>query len=102
MRVADRPIIRVTYLPISHVPPRGGEQALAIPAALARYLKLTSERSYAYVSYAVEDDWPLDLAHVPGSTDKFDYGFVPERFFSALAANFATHLLARPGFIHRR
>ncbi|HLB99017.1 MAG TPA: hypothetical protein VJK90_15195 [Acetobacteraceae bacterium] len=68
---------------------------------MARHLGLTPEQSYLCTSYAVEDDWPFDLAHVPGSTDRFDYGFVPPRLFEAVAADFAVYLTEHPGFIHR-
>jgi hypothetical protein len=95
-----RVITRVTYLPISHVAPRPGEQALAIPPRVAQHLGLTSERSYLYTSYAVEDDWPFDLVHVPGASERFDGGFVPPRLFAAIAADFAAYLAAHPGFIH--
>jgi hypothetical protein len=91
---------RVTYLPISHVAPRRDEQAIVIPPRVAQHLGLTSERSYLYTSYAVEDDWPFDLAHVAGSSDRFDYGFIPPRLFTAVAADFAVYLAAHPGFIH--
>ena len=95
-----RVTIRVTYLPISHVAPRRGEQAIVIPPRVAQHLGLTSDRSYLYTSYAVEDDWPFDLAHVSRSNDRFDYGFVPPRLFTAVAADFAAYLAAHPGFIH--
>jgi hypothetical protein len=95
-----RVTVRVTYLPISHVAPRPDEQAIAIPSRVAQHLGLTSERSYLYTSYAVEDDWPFDLAHVPGSSDRFDYGFVPPRLFDLVAAQFAAYLAIHPGFIH--
>jgi hypothetical protein len=93
---------RVTYLPISHVAARLDEQSIAIPPRVAHHLGLTSERSYLYTSYAVEDDWPFDLAQVPGTNDRFDYGFVPPRLFAAVAADFAAYLVAHPGFIHTR
>jgi hypothetical protein len=96
-----RAVARVTYLPISHVAPRGGEQAIPIPPQVAAHLRLTAERSYLYTSYAVEDDWPFDLAHVPGSSDRFDYGFVPPRLFGIVAADFAKYLSAHPRFVHR-
>jgi hypothetical protein len=68
---------------------------------VAGHLGLTSERSYLYTSYAVEDDWPFDLAHVPGSNDRFDCGFVPPRLFEAVAADFVVYLAEHPGFIHK-
>jgi hypothetical protein len=97
-----RQVIRVTYLPISHVAPRRGEDAIIIPPRVAQHLGLTSQRSYLYTSYAVEDDWPFDLAHVPGTRDRFDYGFVPPRLFQAVAADFAAYLAAHPAHVHRR
>jgi len=96
-----RSVLRVTYLPISHAPPRGTERAIPVPPRVAVHLGLTAERSYLYTSYAVEDDWPFDLAHVPGTADRFDYGVVPPRFFALVAAEFRAHLAERPGFIHR-
>ncbi len=68
-----RSVVRVTYLSISHVAPRGVERAVSLPPRVALHLGLTSERSYLYTSYAVEDDWPFDVTHVPGSADRFDY-----------------------------
>jgi hypothetical protein len=91
---------RVTYLPVSHIAPRRDEQAIEVPPRVAQHLGLTARRSYLYTSYAVEDDWPFDVAHVPGSSDRFDYGFVPPRLFEAVAADFAAYLAAHPGFVH--
>ena len=96
-----RVVTRVTWLPISHVAPRADERAIAIPPRVATHLGLTAERSYLCTSYAVEDDWPFDLAHVPGSSDRFDHGFVPPRLFAAVAADFSAFLAAHPGFVHR-
>ena len=97
-----RLIIRVTYLPISHVAPRRGEQAIAVPPRVAQHLGLSSQQSYLCTSYAVEDDWPFDLVHVPGTRDRFDYGFVPPRLFQAVATDFAAYLAAHPAVVHRR
>lgn len=90
-----RGVTRVTYLPVSHVSPRRDEQAIEVPPQVATHLGLTSDRSYLYTSYSVEDDWPFDLARVPGSADRFDYGFVPPRLFEAVARDFANYLAAR-------
>ena len=96
-----RTVLRVTYLPISHIAPRGAERAITIPARVVRHLGLTSDTSYLYTSYAVEDDWPFDLAHLPGSDDRFDYGFVPLHLFEAAATGFAAYLREHPGFVHK-
>jgi hypothetical protein len=99
---AGRPALRVTWLPISHVAPREGEQALVIPPRVAAHLGLTWERSWLYTSYAAEDDWPFDLAKIPGSPDRFDHGFIPPRLFDAVAALFRAHLRAHPSFVQQR
>jgi hypothetical protein len=96
--LAGRSVVRVTYLPISHVAPRSDEHGIAIPTRVARHLGLTSQRSFIYTSYAVEDDWPFDVAHVPGASDRFDYGFVPPRLFEAIAGDFRGYLDAHPDF----
>nr|WP_294525085.1 hypothetical protein [uncultured Rhodopila sp.] len=36
--LAGRTVVRVTYLPISHVAPRANEQGIAIPPRVARHL----------------------------------------------------------------
>jgi hypothetical protein len=95
-----RVIIRVTYLPISHVAPRPHEQTIAIPPGVARHLGLGAERAHLHTSYAVTDDWPFDLAFVPGKAGRFDYGFIPPRLFDAVTADFAAWRAAHPGFIH--
>ncbi|RAI58289.1 hypothetical protein [Roseicella frigidaeris] len=97
-----RLVTRVTYLPISHVAPRAGEQAIPIPPRVARHLGLTHQASYLYTSYAVEDDWPFDLEPVPGSDGSFEYGLIPPRLFAAVAADFASYLAANPRSVHRR
>ncbi len=99
--LAGQSPLRVTYLPISHVAPRRDEQAIAVPPRVAAHLGLTAERSWLYLSYAVEDDWPFDLAKVPGQTDRFDYGFIPPRLFAEVAAGFRRYLQAHPRFAHR-
>jgi hypothetical protein len=100
--LAGRIVVRVTYLPISHTAPRGHEQGIAIPPRVALHLGLTSQQFCIYTSYAVEDDWPFDFAHVPGSDDRFDYGFVPPRLLETVARDFRDYLTAHPHFRHRR
>jgi hypothetical protein len=99
--LVGRLVTRVTYLPISHTPPRGDEQAIAIPPRVTQHLGFDGGPSWLYTSYAVEDDWPFDLSHVRGSSERFDYGFIPPRLFEVVAADFAAHLVARPGMVHR-
>lgn len=100
--VAGREVLRVTYLPISHVAPRERETAIAIPGRIARHLRLTHERSYIYTSYANEDDWPYDVERVPAARGSFQYGFIPRALFDRITADFAAFAKARPKMLHRR
>ncbi|MGI9170674.1 MAG: hypothetical protein ACR2FH_10975 [Caulobacteraceae bacterium] len=78
------------------------EKAMTIPRGLALHLRLGPDFSFLYTSYAVEDDWPFDLAHLPGSADRYHHGFVPERFFSSVTLSFAARLTTHPDLVHRR
>jgi hypothetical protein len=98
----DRKTLRVTYLPISHTEPRERDAAKLIPPRVAQHLGLTAEKSYIYTSYACEDDWPFDLAHVPGRKETFHYGFIPPKLFQAVAEEFRRHLLSERDFVHKR
>lgn len=102
LRAPEPSVLRVTYLPISYVAPRPDEGAMTIPRELALHLRLGPDLSFLYTSYAVEDDWPFDLAHLPGSADRYHYGFVPDRFFSSVALSFAARLASHPDLVHRR
>ena len=94
-------MIRVTCLPISHIAPRPGEEAIPVPPRVAGHLGLTQQRSFIYTSYAVEDDWPFDIEQVPGS-ERFEYGLIPPKLFAAVARDFAEHLAKHPGGVHQR
>lgn len=102
LRTDDDGALRVTYLPISHTAPRAGEIAVAVPRRVALHLGLTAERSHIYASYAVEDEWPYDLAPVPGVAGRFDHGFIAPRLFEAIAAVFEQRLTGGPDFVYRR
>jgi hypothetical protein len=105
LEIEERPgrkTLRVTYLPISHTEPREGETAKLIPPRVAQHLGLTAEKSYMYTVYACEDDWPFDLARVPGRKDTFDYGLIPPKLFEAVADEFRRHLLQKRGSVHKR
>jgi len=97
-----RNTLRVTYLPFSRSAPRDGESAKLIGPRIASHLKLTTERSFLYTSYACEDDWPFDLAQLPGHQGRFHYGLIPPALFNAVVDDFRALLARRPGFIHKR
>jgi hypothetical protein len=78
----------VTVLPVTHRPPDDPAAAVEIPQPVKRYLGLDGERSWVIVSEGDRFVWPgYDLRKVPGG-DRFDYGFLPPRFFAELVAAF--------------
>ncbi|MGA9766864.1 MAG: hypothetical protein WA265_16130 [Rhodomicrobium sp.] len=78
----------VTVLPVTHRPPADPEAAIEIPAAVKKHLGLDDERSWVIVSEGGQFVWPgYDLRKVRG-TDRFDYGFLPPRFFNTVLAAF--------------
>ena len=74
----------VTVLPITHSPPVRPTQAVEIPATVKRHLGLDAGRSWVVVSEGNEFLWPgYDLSRL-ANTDRYDYGFLPPRFFNQL------------------
>jgi len=80
-READGSII-VTVLPITHSPPTDAAPAIEIPLPIKRHLGLDDDRSRIIVAEGNEFLWPgYDLRKRPHS-DRYDYGFLPPRFFN--------------------
>ncbi len=78
----------VTVLPVTHTPPETPDWAVEIPAPVKRHLGLDDARSWIVVAEGKEFRWPgYDLRPVPG-TDRYDYGFLPPRFFNQVLAAF--------------
>jgi hypothetical protein len=78
----DRTI--VTVLPITHTYPVDSGSALEIPVPIKRHLGLDDSRSWIVVSEGNEFDWPgYDLRKI-GRGDRYDYGFLPPRFFNQI------------------
>ena len=88
--------IKVVLLPITHTPPAGSAVGIEIPAKVADHLGLDHERSWVIVSECNVDTWPSpDLRPVPGSPNKFYYGFLPPKLFDAITARFREEYCAR-------
>jgi hypothetical protein len=85
----------VVVLPITHSPPSDPASGVEIPAAVKRHLGLDDERSWIVVAEGNEFDWPgYDLRKI-GHSDRYDYGFLPPRFFNQVVAAFAAWHRAR-------
>jgi hypothetical protein len=78
----------VTVLPITHSPPAQPSDAVEIPAPIKRHLGLDAERSWVVVSEGNEFVWPgYDLRKI-ARQNRYDYGFLPPRFFNQVLAAF--------------
>jgi len=78
----------VTALPITHAAPVDPATAVEIPAPVKRHLGLDDARSWVIVTEGNEFVWPgYDLRKVPNK-DRYDYGFLPPRFFNQIRAAF--------------
>jgi hypothetical protein len=78
----------VTVLPVTHSPPVDAAAAVEIPRAVKQHLRLDDERSWVVVSEGDQFVWPgYDLRKVR-NTDRYDYGYLPPRFFAQVLAAF--------------
>jgi hypothetical protein len=85
----------VVILPITHAPPADPAAAVEIPAAVKRHLGLDDAHSQIVVAEGNEFDWPgYDLRKI-GRSDRYDYGFLPPRFFNQVIEAFAAWHRAR-------
>ncbi|MCH9053076.1 MAG: type II toxin-antitoxin system PemK/MazF family toxin [Proteobacteria bacterium] len=77
----------VIVAPITHSAPSNPEDAIEIPTATKARLGFDSERSWVVISEVNRFVWPgPDLAPVPGNPRRFDYGFLPPRFFKKVTS----------------
>ena len=96
----DTPI--VTVLPITHRAPANPAAAIEIPPGVKRHLGLDEARSWIVVAESNEFRWPgYDLRKVPAA-DRYDYGFLPPRFFARVTAAFAAFHYSRKGTVTLR
>ncbi|WP_448207966.1 hypothetical protein [Azospirillum sp. sgz302134] len=74
-------------LPITHQPPREGDEAVEIPTAVKQRLGLNAERSWIILSEANEDVWPSpDIRAIPGKPGVFEYGCLHPNAVKGLSA----------------
>jgi hypothetical protein len=85
----------VVVLPITHAPPADAASAVEIPTVVRSHLGLDGERSWIVVAEGNEFVWPgYDLRKIRRS-DRYDYGFLPPRFFSQVVEAFINWHRAR-------
>src|ERR1700730_8628825 len=87
-RQADDTTI-VTVLPMTHTAPLDPTSAIEVPAPVKRHLGLDDSRSWIIVSEGNEFDWPgYDIRKI-GLWYRYDYVFLPPRFFNQILGAFA-------------
>jgi hypothetical protein len=95
---------RVYVLPVTHSPPGQKADAIAIPDAVQRRLRLDGERSWIVISEANVFTWPgPDLRFVPGKGPRSAaYGFLPPALFRVVRDRFVARARARQAALVRR
>ncbi len=86
----------VIVTPITYSAPCNPEDAIELPTATKARLVLDGERSWVVVSEVNRFVWSgPDLAPVPGNPRRFDYGFLPPRFFKKVTSLIVDRARAR-------
>jgi hypothetical protein len=86
-READGAII-VTVLPITHSALADSASAVEIPLPVKRHLGLDDDPSWIVVAEGNEFFWPGDDLRKRPHIDRYDYGFLPPRFFNQMLKAF--------------
>jgi antitoxin component of MazEF toxin-antitoxin module len=87
----------VTVLPVTHRPPGDAMAAVEIPRAVKQHLGLDDDRSWVVVTEGDQFVWPgYDLRKVR-NTDRYDYGYLPPRFFNQILDAFKAWQRASKG-----
>ncbi len=77
--------IRVTAAPITHTLPESPDRGIEIPQSVKRILKLDDERSWVVLDEVNQFTWPgFDIRPVPGTKNRFSYGFIPPQLFDRI------------------
>lgn len=74
---------RVTVAAITHTMPHSDTIALEVSPAVKRHLGLDDERSWIVLDEVNQFNWPgFDVRPLPGSRDRYTYGFVPPKLYT--------------------
>jgi hypothetical protein len=79
-----------TVLPITHSAPLDPASAVEIPAPVKHHLGLDDDRSWIVVSEGNEFLWPGYDLRKRAHSDRYDYGFLPPRFFNQVLRAFVS------------
>lgn len=84
----DGDATKVVVAPITHSPPTSPNLGIEIPFNVKSHLGLDDEKSWAIISEVNSFTWPgFDLRPIKGTSDKYDYGFLPPALFAKIKSN---------------
>ena len=76
---------RVTVAPITHTPPAKDGEAVELPPRVKQALGLDDDQSWIVLDEVNQFVWPgYDIRPVPGSKDRFAYGFIPPKLYDTV------------------
>lgn len=85
VRSAEGGVTRVTVAPITHASPMTGGEAIALSPRVKQALGLDDDPSWIVLDEVNQFAWPgYDVRPVPGSKDRFAYGFIPPKLFDTV------------------
>ena len=77
--------LRVTVAAITHTAPAKNAEAIELRPRVKQALGLDDQRSWVILDEVNQFTWPgYDLRPVPGTKDRFAYGFIPPRLYDAI------------------
>ncbi len=75
----------VTVVAITHTPPTKDGEAIELPTRVKQALGLDDDRSWVVLDEMNQFTWPgYDIRPVPGTKDRFAYGFIPPRLYDTI------------------
>lgn len=78
---------RVTVAPVTHAPPKAVQPAVELPSRVKQALGLDDARSWVILDEVNQFNWPgYDVRQVPGTADRFVYGFIPPKLYQQVIA----------------
>ena len=76
---------RVTVAPITHTPLAKDGEAIELPPRVKQALGLDDDRSWIVLDEVNQFVWPgYDIRPVPGTQDRFAYGFIPPKLYDTV------------------
>lgn len=86
----------MTVAPVTHTPPAKDGEAIELPSRVKQALGLDDDRSWIVLDEVNQFGWPgYDIRPVPGSKDRFVYGFIPPKLYDTIIGRILELVAAR-------